>query len=96
MSAEPKPPIETDEETEVPFVWDGPGVVTYDPSGAIIIYVTHEESRMLWEQQVRDELGIEPGEFLRRLDAGEYGGEEIDWPENWHILRLAMRRPDQK
>lgn len=94
MSAESKAPIDTTEDE--PFVWDGLGTVHYDEkTNSYWIELTPEESRVLWEQEVHEHLGMSPDEFLRKLDAGEYG-EAIDWPENRKALRLAMSRPDQR
>ncbi len=90
MSAEPKAPIEaTDAE---PFVWDGPGTVTYDENGFASIEMTPEEYAELWEREVRETLGMTGAEFLRKLDTGEYG-EKIDRPENHDALYFAMSRP---
>ena len=89
MSAEPHTPLITDE----PFVWDGPGIVTYDEeTGGMLIDVTPDEYRAMWEQQVRDMLGISAQEFERKVDAGEYG-EDLDDPDHWQLMYLAIRRP---
>lgn len=47
-----------------------------------------DEGRRMFGGQVRDRLGIGPGEFLRRLDAGEY-----DDAEDEAVLRLRMLAP---
>lgn len=90
MSAEPKAPIESPDAE--PFVWDGPGIVTYDENGWASIEMTPEEYAAFWEREVQETLGITGAEFLRKLDAGEYG-EAIDWPENRDALYFAMCRP---
>lgn len=94
MSAEPKPHIETEDE---PFVWDGPGTVRsiryFEDGGAIIdVDLTDKELWGLFDVEVQRLLGISADEFVRKLDAGEYG-DDLDDPDHWELMHLAIRRP---
>ncbi len=61
---------------------------TPDTSGGIR-WLTPDEGRQYFEEQVQKRLGISGDEFLRRLDAGEY--QDIpDDPEHWPIIELSM------
>ena len=51
--------------------------------------MTVEESRSLFDRQVRLALDMSGDEFLRKWDAGEFG-EDTDRPE---IMRLALLIP---
>jgi hypothetical protein len=54
-----------------------------------IRWLSPEEGRQYFEDEVRKRLGISGDEFLRRLDAGEY--QDIpDDPEHWPIIELSM------
>ncbi|MCW2588502.1 MAG: hypothetical protein JWQ86_929 [Mycobacterium sp.] len=47
-----------------------------------------DDARAMFRGQVRDRLDIEPGEFLARLDAGEYASSDDD-----QVIRLMMLAP---
>jgi hypothetical protein len=47
------------------------------------------EGRALFEREVQRLVGIDPDEFIRRYDAGEYAEIE-DIPENWNIFEAAF------
>ena len=54
-----------------------------------IVYLTGEEARAYFEDEVQRELGISGDEFLRRLDAGEYDAIYDD-PDHREIGHLEM------
>ena len=51
-----------------------------------------EEGRQIFEEVVRDELGMSGEEFLARWDAGEYR-DLPDTPEGRPVLRLSFFIP---
>lgn len=59
------------------------------PQNGQIHEMTREESRSLFDRQVRLALDMSGDEFLRKWDAGEFG-EDTDRPE---IMRLALLIP---
>lgn len=58
-------------------------------AGAEVVWLTPEESREAFRQDVRRLLGMSADEFLVRLDAGEWA-EVIDEPGFADHLHLAM------
>lgn len=50
------------------------------------------EARAFFEREVQRLVGIDPDEFIRRYEAGEYAEIE-DIPENWDIFRAAFLIP---
>jgi hypothetical protein len=60
-----------------------------DEDGDGIVYLTGEDARAYFEDEVQRELGISGTEFLRRLDAGEYD-EIYDDPDHREIGHLEM------
>lgn len=61
-----------------------------DDDGDGIVYLTRQQARILFDQDVREKLGISGEEFLRRLDAGEYDDID-DAPDHRDIGYLEMR-----
>jgi hypothetical protein len=51
-----------------------------------------DEGRRIFDQVVRDEMGISGEEFIRRWEAGVYW-EVADQPGSRHIGRLIMMIP---
>lgn len=51
-----------------------------------------EEARAFFEREVRRLVGMDPDEFIRRYEAGEFAEIE-DVPDNWNIFRAAFLIP---
>lgn len=49
-------------------------------------------ARAFFESEVQRLVGIDPDEFIRRYEAGEYAEIE-DIPENWNIFEVAFLIP---
>ncbi len=43
-------------------------------------HLSHEDLWAIFDQEARRALGISGDEFLRRWDAGEYDGDDVDEP----------------